>query len=380
MTRARLSGILPFPESRVTLPAVSPNESNDTLSWLQLTLLPGLTPATQRKLLRAFGTPAQVLATPRGVLGQHVGAQDADRIAKGANEALVERALRWLEDPNHHLLTLGDPAYPRGWLELSDPPSAVYAIGRVELLNAPSLAIVGSRNSTPQGTRDAYAFAQALSAAGLCIVSGLALGIDAQAHRGGLEGTGASVAVMGTGADRVYPRRNVEVAQQLAQRGCLVTEFALGVPPEAANFPRRNRLISGLARGVLVVEAAEKSGSLITARFAAEQGRDVFALPGSIHSPLAKGCHILIKEGAKLVESAHDVLVELGLAQPAPAAAPATEDADPFLRAMGFSPVTVDQLAQLTGGEASGVSARLTRLQIEGRVSALAGGWFQRVG
>ena len=360
-------------------------DRNDTLSWLQLTLLPGVAPAMQRKLLRVFGTPAQVLASPRKLIAQHSSAEVAERIAQGANGALVERALRWLEDPNHHLVTLGDPAYPRGWLQLNDPPSAAYAIGRVELLNAPALAIVGSRNATPQGARDAFAFAQALSAAGLCIASGLALGIDTQAHRGGLEGSGSSLAVMGTGADVIYPRRNVELAHALAQRGCLVTEFPLGAPPEAGNFPRRNRLISGLARGVLVVEAADQSGSLITARFAADQGRDVFAIPGSIHSPLSKGCHILIKEGAKLVDRAEDVLAELGMLAPTPAEAPGIapagdDDPDPFMRALGFSPVTVDRLAQLTGDDAGAVNARLTRLQLEGRVAALAGGWFQRVG
>ena len=336
----------------------------------------------QRKLLRAFGTPAQVLASPRGLLTQHVPAEAADRIVQGANGELVERALAWLEDPNHHLLTLGDPAYPRGWLEMADPPNAAYAIGRVELLNAPAFAIVGSRNATPQGSRDAFAFASALSAAGLCIVSGLALGIDAEAHRGGLEGVGSSLAVMGTGADRLYPKRNVGLGHELARRGCLVTEFPLGTPPESGNFPRRNRLISGLARGVLVVEAADESGSLITARFAAEQGRDVFAIPGSIHSPLAKGCHKLIKEGAKLVESANDVLVELRMAERVADTAEVRDDdgADAFLRAMGFSPVTADRMALLTGDDAGTVGASLTRLQLEGRVTALPGGWFQRVG
>ena len=364
----------------MTLPAVPSSDRNDTLSWLQLTLLPGLGPSMQRKLLRAFGTPAQVLASPRSALAQHVPAEDADRIVRRANGALVERALAWLEDPNHHLLTLGDAAYPQGWLEMSDPPNAVYAIGRVELLNAPALAIVGSRNATPQGLRDAFEFARALSAAGLCIVSGLAHGIDAQAHRGGLEGASSSVAVMGTGADLLYPKRNLEIAGRLAKSGCLVTEFPLGTPPEKWNFPRRNRLISGLVRGVLVVEGAEKSGSLITARFAAEQGREVFAIPGSIHSPLAKGCHRLIKDGATLVENADDVLVELRMLERAPPVVELPDDADPFVRALGFSPVTVDQLALLTGEDAGAVSARLTRLQLESIVTALPGGWFQRVG
>jgi DNA processing protein len=257
----------------------------------------------------------------------------------------------------------------------------LYAIGRVELLNAASIAVVGSRNATAQGGRDAYAFARALSDAGLTIVSGLALGIDTHAHRGGLEGRSSSVAVMGTGADLVYPKGNRALAHELAAKGCLITEFALGTPSAAGNFPRRNRLISGLSRGVLVVEAAERSGSLITARLAGEQGRDVFAIPGSIHSSLSKGCHVLIKEGAKLVESAADVLAELGIAQESAAAPARGSDApdDPLLDAMGFGPVTIDQIAQRVGGNAAAIGAGLARLQIEGRVAAMAGGRFQQI-
>lgn len=299
----------------------------------------------------------------------------------GPQATLLDATLRWLEADGHHLVTLGDDSYPRALLNISDPPTVLYAIGRVELLNAPSIAVVGSRNATAQGGRDAYAFSHALSDAGLTIVSGLALGIDAHAHRGGLEGRSSSVAVMGTGADLVYPKGNRALAHELAANGCLVTEFALGTPSAAGNFPRRNRLISGLSRGVLVVEAAERSGSLITARLAGEQGRDVFAIPGSIHSSLSKGCHVLIKEGAKLVESAADVLAELGIA-PESAAAPVTGEAapdDPLLDAMGFDPVTIDQIAQRVGGNAASIGAGLARLQIEGRVAAMAGGRFQQI-
>jgi DNA processing protein len=229
--------------------------------------------------------------------------------------------------------------------------------------------------------RDAEAFAATLSEAGLCIVSGLAAGIDAAAHRGGIAQKGSSLAVLGTGADVVYPAGNRKLAERLAHEGCLISEFPLGTPPEPGNFPRRNRLISGLSRGVLVVEAAIRSGSLITARRALDQGRDVFAIPGSIHSPLSKGCHDLIKQGAKLVESAEDILAELGLGDAVagkPAPGPAAP-ADPLLDAMGFAPVTMDQMAQLTGFGAPALAASLSRLEIEGRVAALAGGRFQRI-
>ena len=361
-------------------PLAPVTERGDTLAWLQLTLLPGLSAAEQRLLLRHFGTPARALASPPQALAAVVGWDAARLVAKGARPALIERALDWLEQPGHHLIALGDPRYPRGWLETADPPNAFYAMGRVELLNVPSIAVVGSRNATPQGLRDAHAFAQALSEFGLTVVSGLALGIDAQAHRGGLAGRGSSIAVIGTGADRVYPGRNRELAHALARDGCVVTEFPLGMPPLAGNFPRRNRLISGLARGVLVVEAAEESGSLITARFAADQSRDVFAIPGSIHSPLAKGCHKLIKEGAKLVESAQDLLVELGLAEHVAGEGAADGECDDaVLVAMGFAPTTIDRLARSTGTAVGAIGAELTRLELEGRIVALAGGWFQRV-
>lgn len=363
-------------------PSLPIRDSSETLAWLQLTLMPGLRPSAQRKLLRVLKSPARVLAAPEVLTSRIVDAESAARLAQGPQAALVDRALAWLAEENNHLVALGDPAYPRALLEMPDPPNVLYATGRIELLNAPSIAIVGSRNATPQGARDAESFAHALSAAGLCVVSGLALGIDAHAHRGGLDGGASSVAVMGTGADRVYPTRNRDLAQRLAREGCLVTEFPLGTPPEAGNFPRRNRLISGLACGVLVVEAAEESGSLITARLAAEQNRDVFAIPGSIHSSLAKGCHRLIKEGAKLVESADDVLVELNFTVRAPvkAATAIAEGAEEaILQAMGFAPRTIDEIVGLTGAAVAAVGAELTRLQLEGHVVPLAGGSFQRV-
>jgi DNA processing protein len=283
------------------------------------------------------------------------------------------------------LLTLLDPAYPDCLSHIPDPPPLLYLKGRPELLAGPALAVVGSRNATLQGKANAEVFSQALSGAGLTIVSGLALGIDAAAHEGALRGVGSTVAVIGTGIDTIYPARNQALARRIAEDGCIVSEYALGTPPLAANFPRRNRIISGLAAGVLVVEAAAQSGSLITAQLAASQGRDVFAIPGSIHSALAKGCHQLIKEGAKLVESAADVLGELSmspLARVTADTAPvhrASEEACAVLRAMGHEPVDADVLALACPGAPGALSGLLLELELGGQVERLPGGLFQRL-
>jgi DNA processing protein len=299
---------------------------------------------------------------------------------------LDEELAAWLTDPANRVVSLADPEYPRRLLQIADPPPLLYVKGRVELLNQPALAIVGSRNATAQGAANAESFAKTLSDAGLAIVSGLALGIDAAAHRGGLAGASGSIAVVGTGLDIVYPARNRPLAHALAERGALVSEFPLATQARPANFPRRNRVISGLSLGCLVVEAAVGSGSLITARSALDQGREVFAIPGSIHSPLAKGCHALIKQGAKLVESAADVLEELRLpagaaarSQPAPASELASRLPASFLEALGFDPFDPDMLAARTGMSAAEVSALLTQLEIEGTLAALPGGRFQRI-
>jgi DNA processing protein len=282
-------------------------------------------------------------------------------------------------------LAWDDAAYPSALLTIGDPPPVLHYAGKPDLLNRPALAIVGSRNATPQGRENAEAFAAALSAAGLTIVSGLAQGIDAAAHRGGLAGAGSSVAVVGTGIDRIYPAGNKALAHRLAAEGGLLSQFTLGTPPLPGNFPRRNRVISGLVRGVLVVEATPNSGSLITARFAAEQGREVFAIPGSIHSPFSKGCHRLIKDGAKLVETAQDVLEELGLAPArasdrAWAGTPAPDgDAARVLAALGHDPADVDLLAERTGLDASAIAVALVELELAGQVAQLPGGAFQRV-
>jgi DNA processing protein len=295
----------------------------------------------------------------------------------------VGRSLEWAAAPGHAIITLADQNYPRALLEIADPPALLYAAGRTELLSRPALAIVGSRNASAQGERNAESFAKALSDAGLAIVSGLALGIDAAAHRGGLAGTSATIAVLGTGIDVVYPRRNADLAAEIARRGLLLSEFAPGTAPASHNFPRRNRLISGLAQGCLVVEAALASGSLITARAAADQGREVFAIPGSIHSPLSKGCHALIKSGAKLVESAEDVLAELGGFRPSGFASTVSTAAEPtqpgLLHFMGHDPVDVDSLCARAGLSAEQVSSELLRLELDGRVAALPGGLYQRL-
>ena len=359
--------------------------------WLQLSLTPGLSATTLRVLLQEFGLPEQVIALGRAGLARTLPGATLDELFSEKVARAVERALQWSAAPGHSVVTLADSAYPKLLLEIADPPAVLYCVGRTELLNRPSLAVVGSRNATAQGVRDAERFARALSDAGLTIVSGLALGIDAAAHRGGIAGRGSTIAVFGNGIDIVYPPRNEPLAQEVGVRGLLVSEFPLGTPSARQNFPRRNRVISGLSRGVLIVEAAIASGSLITARAAAEQGREVFAVPGSIHSPLSKGCHSLIKSGAKLVESADDVMSELTAFQrtePAgeasgsvadPASGDAPTQGSAVLAHMGFEPVDIDSLCTRAGLPVDRVAAELLRLELDGRIAALPGGLYQRL-
>jgi DNA processing protein len=362
--------------------------AEDLRDWLRLCLIPGIGPERQRDLLASFGLPGRVFAASRLAIAQVLGERLADTLMLHDNAALVEHAMTWATEPGNAILTLADVAYPQALLQISDPPSLIYVKGNPDLLNAPALAIVGARNATPQGEANAQAFAQSLAEKGMVIISGMALGVDAAAHRGALKGGGGTIAVVGTGADRIYPARNAELARQIAGQGTIVSEFPLGTPPAAHNFPRRNRLISGLARGVLVVEAAVDSGSLITARLAAEQGREVFAIPGSIHSPLARGCHKLIKQGAKLVESAQDILEEMHFPEiKSPVQEEALgrenglegEDNAEILRQMGFDPVDPDTLVARMGLTAESVFAILTVMELEGRVVRLPGGRFQRI-
>jgi len=350
--------------------------------WLRLLSADGVGPVAARALLDRFTCPAAIFAASFSALCDVVRADQARALlAAPPDAAQLDATLAWLARPGNTLLRLTDTAYPRYLKALPDAPPLLYVKGDVSLLARPALAVVGSRNASAQGLQNAARFSRALGEAGITIVSGLALGIDAAAHEGGLASVGSSVAVIGTGADVVYPRRNHALAHRLANEGCIVSEYALGTPPMAANFPRRNRLISGLARGVLVVEAAAKSGSLITARMAAEQGREVFAIPGSIHAVLAKGCHALIREGAKLVETAQDILEELRWpgAAPVPAAAPRGAGDDTLLATMGFEPADIDTLVARTGLSAADVSARLLALELAEMVQRLPGGQFQRL-
>ena len=289
----------------------------DAALWVALSQIPGLSSQDLFALLRQFGHPQQIYSTSQASLRKVVSYAVAKRISDGPDEEASAIALTWLATPGNYLLTLADAAYPPALLEIPDPPPLLYAKGKLKQLDLAALAIVGSRHATLQGEKNAKDFARALSNAGYCVVSGLAMGIDGAAHRGALQGSSGTIAVVGTGLDIVYPARHRKLAHQIAENGLLLSEFPLGTPSMPQNFPRRNRIISGLSHGCLVVEANLQSGSLITARLATEQGREVFAIPGSIHSPLAKGCHKLIKQGAKLVDSIHDILEELGGA-PAP--------------------------------------------------------------
>ena len=364
-------------------------------AWLCLTPRAGLGAAAVRRLLAAFGSPQAVLDAGPGAWREVGGAEAAKALAQPTDLAqqMVAQGLQWQANtPGAQVIALGESAYPAALLQTADPPFLLFCRGDVGLLHQPSLAIVGSRHATAQGIENARAFAKHLSDAGLCIVSGLAAGIDGAAHEGGLSGRGGTIAVMGTGPEQLYPRRHQKLGERIAQEGLLLTEFAPGTPPLPINFPQRNRIIAGLSLGTLVVEAAVQSGSLITARLASECGREVFAIPGSIHSPVARGCHRLIQQGAKLVETGEDILQELrtqtallgpasarvaGAAGPQPSALRTT---DPLLKALGHDPMSLDALVARTGWPAPTLSARLLELELSGVVARLPGGLFQRCG
>lgn len=359
----------------------------DNLDWLRLALSAGVGPETARKLLAEFGLPAQILQAGYPALRQLVSERVARALSQPVTDevqAQVELTMLWCQQATNRVLTLDDPAYPRALLEIPDPPILLYVKGRAELLSAPSIAVVGSRNATAQGISHAEKFSEALSQAGLSISSGMAAGIDAAAHQGGLRGPGSTVAVIGTGADIVYPARNRSLAHLIADGGCIVSEYPLGMPAIAGNFPRRNRIISGLAKGVLVIEAAAQSGSLITARMAAEQGRDVFAIPGSIHSPLSKGCHQLIKQGAKLVDTAQDILDELDFSPSIMPTLPfVAEDKPPvddcLLASIGYDPVHIEVLLERTGYDIATLTGQLLERELEGQLESLPGGLVRRL-
>lgn len=350
-------------------------------AWLRLTESVG--PAAARRLLAMAGSAEAVFELPAAALDQALPPKQREAFRQPPEHLaeLIAKAQDWLAEDGHALLALGDPDYPPQLLATADPPLLLWLQGRRELLATPCLAVVGSRNPTAQGADNARAFARALAREGYTIVSGLALGVDAAAHEGALDAQGATIAVVGTGLDQVYPRRNAGLAARiLAGGGLMLSEYALGMPVLQANFPQRNRIIAGLSRGCLVVEAALQSGSLITARQAVESGREVFAIPGSIHSPQSRGCHALIRQGAKLVESAADVLEELS--GQAPPAAPEIEETpheqQALLEAMGFDPVSLDALMARCGWPAAELSAALLELELDGQVARLAGQMYQR--
>jgi DNA processing protein len=376
-------------------------DSQELGAWLRLTLSPGVGNETARRLLAAFGSPQAIFDQSAASLRQ---AGSSDKLIKALQTeppelaALLQTTRDWLTlGADRCVAALGDTAYPASLLNIEDPPLMLYMLG-AQVNRAPaapeiianSLAIVGSRNPTPQGESNARQFAKAFAEADICVVSGLALGVDGAAHDGALLGGGQTIAVVGTGLDRVYPKKHLALAHRIVQQGMIISEFPLGTPPLTANFPRRNRIISGLTRGTLVVEAALKSGSLITARLAAEQGKEVFAIPGSIHSPQSRGCHALIKQGAKLVELAQDVLEELNLLPAGLSGLPGFEESsgdsdaepspeDPLLAALGFDAVSLDELQARTGLDTPRLQAQLLEMELEGRVARLPGGYFQRL-
>ena len=391
-------------------------------------MTPGVGNQHARKLLTSFGLPQAIFEQPTVALKQVVSAAMARalQVVPDNFEAQLQTTWDWLQagsvdantgQSNRVFLTLADARYPSSLLNIEDPPLVLYLHGNVDLISqidpiAPEpqrkapykhakdgIAMVGSRNPTPQGLATAHAFAQAFTQAGLVVVSGLALGIDGAAHEGALEGRqksdeGCTIAVIGTGLDRVYPSKHLALAHRIVDHGLMVSEFPLGTPPLPANFPKRNRIISALSLGTLVVEAAVKSGSLITARLANEQGKEVFAIPGSIHSTQSRGCHALLKQGAKLVESAQDVLEELRLQLTPPLVPPSKilrsdetqiEDEvvdiepDDLVKSLGYDPVSIDALVARTGWDAATLQVRLMELELDGQVARLPGGLYQRV-
>lgn len=369
-------------------------QAQELAYWIRLVETPSVGNQTGRKLLTTFGLPQHVFEADFDALAQCATPRIADALLTPVTVSLqsqIDKTLDWAGKPHNRVLTLADPCYPQALLDITDPPLLLYAKGRTELLNAPSIAVVGSRNATAQGIINAEKFSEALSQSGLTIISGLALGIDTAAHQGGLRGNGSTVAIIGTGADIVYPARNRELAHRIADTGCILSEYMLGTSAVAANFPRRNRIISGLAQGVLVVEAAARSGSLITARMAGDQGREVFAIPGSIHSPLSKGCHLLIRQGAKLVESAQDILEELAhFPSPDPQASSRMAAAEahsetvvaqtcPVLSALGFDPVHIDMLAERCALDIAELQSTLLKHELDGMIEMLPGSIVRRV-
>lgn len=354
-------------------------------AWLRLFLTPGIGRQSIWRLLQQFSTIEAVFTASPEQWQQSLSARQIQALQRPSAEVLqaLDLHLQWLQQPQHHLLTPDSAAYPALLREIPDAPVLLFAEGYPEFLQGPGVAIVGSRHASQQGMRTAREFAAELSKQGLHIYSGLAAGIDAAAHHGALSAGGQTCAVVGTGLLHCYPASNQKLAQQLRETGCLLSEYALNVPAIAANFPRRNRLISGLSLGVLVVEAAAQSGSLITARMALEQGREVFAIPGSIHTPQAKGCHQLIREGAKLVENCQHILEDLSFmpasGRPEPIAAGSAQDESALFAWLNAEPIHLSELEQLSGWSSAKLSAEIVLLELQGMLENLPGGWLRRL-
>jgi len=367
----------------------------DCVYWLRMHEIQGLDRQTTYQLLKAFGSAEAIFAASHANLRKVVSDDIANQIKAETVSDQIKITLEWLAEPNNHLITLADEDYPRLLLETPDPPPILFAKGQLSCLQQPSIAIVGSRNPTAQGEKNAHDFAMLLAEFGFTIVSGLAIGIDAAAHRGALASNGKTIAVVGTGLDIVYPAKHRELAHEIIKQGLLISEFSLGTPSLPQNFVQRNRVISGLSMGCLVVEASLQSGSLITAKFATEQDRDVFAIPGSIHSPQSKGCHQLIKQGAKLVDAVQDIVHELKsehfvslAAMPlkknfipakntSPEEIPHADKA--LLDLMSFEPVTVEYLLQHSGLTSDTLSSILISLELDNKIASMPGGRYQRI-
>jgi DNA processing protein len=369
----------------------SQRQTGDLPHWLALVHAPGIGPVTYKRLLEQFGNPETVFDT-RHYSHEDILPEPVMNYLRQPDWHAVEKDLAWLQQDGNHILTMHDPLYPPLLREIPDPPPILFVTGNVELLTSLQIAMVGSRNPSPMGIETAHEFAADLCRHGLTITSGLALGIDAAAHIGALDNDGTTLAVMGTGPDQVYPARHRQLAQKIAENGAMLTEFTIGTPPLAENFPRRNRIISGLCVGTLVVEAAQRSGSLITARMALDQGREVFAIPGSINNPLARGCHMLIRQGAKLVEDTRDILEELvplsaaALSRHQPVKDPSGEKVvmdeqhSQVLDQMGYDPIYIDVLVERTGLTAEVLSSMLLVLELHNQVASVPGGSYIRLG
>ena len=379
--------------------SVAHTQQNEVSLWVALHQTLGLGNAGLCQLLTKFGSPEAIYSASISQLREVVDEEIARKINAGINTEAISATLDWLQKDNAHIVTLADSDYPQKLLEIANPPAILYALGQLRWLNHPSIAMVGSRSATPQGEKNAEDFAQSLCEHGLCVVSGMALGIDGAAHRGALkakngQASGATIAVVGTGLDIVYPARHRDLAHKIAERGLILSEFPLGTPSKAQNFPRRNRLISGLSLGCLVVEANIGSGSLITARLAAEQGREMFAIPGSIHSPVTKGCHHLIKQGAKLVENTQDILEEInwqglknlpatnsptGLIEVTENEVGIAAETNTVLALMGFDAINFETLLARSGLTTEALSAMLMMLELDSKITVLQGGQYQRL-